>query len=157
VDYTSSSIVSSIESSMDRILNHIGPRLPPLSRLAILIDSAFDVGFRNEKIRRATDIPAEIACASMDALLAQYPPSPISTIAILCDISLWQLAQAAPALETFRQDGLDALREVFPRLSAGPRRQVYDSKVAKRWQHRGQASAVLFSGIFSVVSTAATP
>ncbi|KAF8184746.1 hypothetical protein BJ912DRAFT_1060916 [Pholiota molesta] len=145
VEYNSSSIVSSIESSTHQILNLLEPHLPPLSRLEIFIDRAAFALFRESdpNIRLVNDIPTEIDCASIDAVLAQYPPSAISTITIQFGIKLSRGVEAAPALDAFRQDGLDVLREAFPRLNAGPRRRVYDSEVSttetsRRWEEREQ-------------------
>ncbi|KAF8156343.1 hypothetical protein BJ912DRAFT_1109119 [Pholiota molesta] len=148
IQYNSNSIVSSIESSTHQILNLLKPHLPPLSRLEIFIDRSSYALFRksDSNIRLVNDIPTEIDCASIDAVLAQYPPSAISTIAIRYGIKLSRGVEAAPALEAFRQDGLNVLREAFPRLNAGPRRRVYDSEVSTTMSSR--VNMLFYSGCF---------
>ncbi|KAF8184728.1 hypothetical protein BJ912DRAFT_523182 [Pholiota molesta] len=146
--------LSSIESSTHQILDLLGPHLPPLSRLEISIEAAgLSTIFGYHATGRVKDIPNEVDCAAIDAVLAQYPPSAISTIAIRFRIKVSRGVKAALALETFRQDGLKVLRDAFPRLNAGARRRVYDSVVSKKWQDRERADMLAYSGVFLVEYT----
>jgi hypothetical protein len=134
---------ASVASSTHQILNILGSTLPPLSRLEICVDNTF----------RAFLIHIQIDAAAIDAVLAQYPPSAISAIAIRFGVKLSRGVEAALAQETFRQDGLRVLREAFPRLNAGARRRVYDSVASKTWQDRERADMLEYWGMFSVEYT----
>ncbi|KAF8184749.1 hypothetical protein BJ912DRAFT_974660, partial [Pholiota molesta] len=158
--YNSSRTKSSIESNTHQILDLLGPHLPPLARLAICIDGAFHAVYRDPNTGRADDIPNEIDCAALDAVLARHPPSAIATIALRFGIRVSRsVGAAALALETFREDGLGMLRGAFPRLNVGPRRRVYGSEVsmwtttARRWQAPEQADVLHYWGMFSVEYT----
>jgi hypothetical protein len=160
VKYNTSS--TPIESSTHQILNLLDPHLPPLSRLEISIDRGFiSDSILYQEIGLVHDIPTEIDCAAIDAVLAQHPPSATSTIALRFRITLWRDVGTALSLETFRQDGLAVLREAFPRLNAGPRRRVYDSEVStttipQTWEDRGQVDVLQYRGMFSVEYTTTT-
>ncbi|KAF8184755.1 hypothetical protein BJ912DRAFT_523632 [Pholiota molesta] len=140
---------SSVESSTHQILNLVRPHLPPLARLEISINSTIDALSRYRDIGLMNDISTQIDCASLDAVLAQYPPSAIATITLRLGIWVSRGVGDDLELETFRQVGLAVLRQAFPRLDAGPRRRVYDGVVSKTWKDRERANALLYEGSFS--------
>ncbi|KAF8184744.1 hypothetical protein BJ912DRAFT_1144521 [Pholiota molesta] len=149
-------VPSPVESLTNQILNILGPHLPPLSRIEIVINSTFHAFSRYQDVGLINDIPTMIDCASLDAVLAQHSLSMISTMTLWFGIWLSRGVGDDLQLERFRQDGLAVLREAFPRLTTGPRRRVYDSVVSKAGQDQERANALLHEGSFSVEYTEAT-
>ncbi|KAF8184753.1 hypothetical protein BJ912DRAFT_974671 [Pholiota molesta] len=145
VKYNTSS--TPIESSTHQILNLLDPHLPPLSRLEIFIDRGFiSDSILYQEIGLVHDIPTEIDCAAIDAVLAQHAPSAISTIALRFRITLWRDVGTALSLETFRQDGLAVLREA----------EVSTTTIPQTWEDRGQVDVLQYRGMFSVEYTTTT-
>jgi hypothetical protein len=149
-------VPSSVESLTNQILDILGPHLPPLSRIEIVINSTFHAFSRYQDVGLINDIPTMIDCASLDAVLAQHSLSMISTMTLRFGIWLSRGVGDDVELERFRQDGLAVLREAFPRMTTGPRRRVYASVVSKTSKDRERANALLHEGSFSVEYTEAT-